>query len=185
MLTCRPVWMRGCIRFCLGGNKWISTSRGGTATSNGNIFLRSSSQLMGCWVISNKSYLLLWVNSWTRKWKNQFRTLRFWLTSGWQSWLRGWSPGCSAELGFQVPYVPGIQTGSQVSDWAWHNKFPAPNYFCAHLSKLIHLNPPLPIVLINSLCPRNTPHPPQRTDSMEITDTYPDEELGVKNRPSG
>ena len=48
------------------------------------------------------------------------------LTAGSQSWSQGCTSGFSAELVLQVPYRTGRQTGSRVRDWAWRNKFLAP-----------------------------------------------------------
>ena len=97
-----------------------------------------------------------------------------------QSWSRGCAPGCSAEIWFRVPYRPGIQTGSRVLDCAWRNKFLVPKYFCAHLRNLTHSNPPLPLVLKNTLCTRNTP---PTTDGRDITHRYrPRQGLWCKNQ---
>ena len=138
--------------------KWRRTSTGDTATRNRNIFLRLSPQLMICWVRSPKSYSLLWVDSWPQKWKKPFFTLRVGLTAGSQSRLQGRTPRWYVELGSQVPYFPGSQTGIRFRDWAWQNKFLAPKYFRAHLRTLNHLNPSLPLFLCNALRAHNIPH---------------------------
>ena len=135
MLTRRPMWNREWIKFWLGGNKWRRKSTGGTSIINRNIFLHLSPQLLGFWVSRTNSYLLIWVNSWPRKWKNQF-------------------------LMFQVPYGIRIQTGSWVKHWDWHNKFLVPMYFHAQLRNLTHQNPPLLLVFRNTVCVRNIPPPP-------------------------
>ena len=139
--TSRPMWKTNWIRFCLGGNKWRRISMGVTDTINVNVFISLSSQYMGCWVRTLNSYLLIWVHSWPQKWRNQFFTLRVGLTTILQLRSRGRSPRSSKNLGFQVPYITRSQTGSRVQDWAWHNTFLVPKYFCEHLRNFNHLKP--------------------------------------------
>ena len=86
----------------LGGNKWWRIIMVGTATSNVNMLLSFYSQIMGLRVSRPKYYLLLWVNSWPKKWKNRFFTLRVTLTDG--SQLRSW--GFTPNATDQYPPVP-------------------------------------------------------------------------------
>ena len=128
------------LHFFLGRKKLIRASTGGTAIRNRKIFLHLSSPFVGCLVSNPKSYLLLWVNSWLQKWKNQFWTLGGGLTDGLWSLSHIHIPRCSIEIGLQVPYGPRSQTGNWVKDWVWCKKSSRQNSF-VHTSA----NPPIRI----------------------------------------
>ena len=70
--------------------------------------------------------------------------------------LHGCNNEWSEDIGSQVPCGIGSRTGSGVWDLAWCNKYLTPIFFCAHLRKLTHLNPPLPLDSHNALRACNT-----------------------------
>ena len=116
MLMRRPMLKREWIRFCLGEKKTWKEKNGWNCHKQRKPFIYLYFNLMGLWLIRTKLYLLLLVDSWLPKRKNQFFTLRVRLTAKSQSRLRDHTPGCSAELGFKFPYGPKNQTGNRVWD---------------------------------------------------------------------
>ena len=94
-----------------------------------------------------------------KKWNKPFCTLKFGLTSGLQLQLKGSTPGCSTEIGYQVLYGPVSHNVCLVWNWAWINNFLSPRYFHAHLHNFTHLNPPIPLGLHNALYFLNPPSP--------------------------